>query len=214
MSLRKHEVTATSDYPESDGEPMAETDVHIQLMIDLRLTLKTFFRAAPDVYIASNLFIYYAEGDLGKRVAPDVFVVRGVNREPRRIYKLWEEGCAPQVVIELSSRKTWREDLYTKWQMYARLGVREYFIFDPEYDYLPEPLVGWRLADEQYLPIEVTDGRARSEELGLELVDTGQTLRLYNPQTEQFLPTSQEETERAERLAAKLRDMGIDPEHV
>ena len=90
MSLRKRDVAI--EYPETDGEPVAETDVHIQLMFDLRAALQTFFRDAPEVYIASNLFIYYLEGNPGKRVAPDVFVVRGVSKEPRRIYKLWEES--------------------------------------------------------------------------------------------------------------------------
>lgn len=51
------------------------------------------------------------------------------------------------MVIEVSSRRTWLEDLYKKWQLYARLGVREYFLFDPQYDYLPEPLMAWRLGE-------------------------------------------------------------------
>ena len=221
MSLRKRDVVATIEYPETDGEPVAETDLHIQLMLDLRAALQAFFRDAPEVYIASNLFIYYLEGNPGKRVAPDVFVVRGVSKEPRRIYKLWEEGRVPSVVIELSSRKTWREDIHTKWRLYERLGIAEYFIFDPEYDYLPEPLMGCRLEDGQYTSLEVKDGRVKSEALGLELVDTGETLRLYDPQTGQILLTPSEvevarraEAERAERLATKLRELGVNPDQV
>jgi len=211
MSVRKPVYSTSIDYPETDGKPMAETDVPAHLMMDLRFALDSFFRDEPDVYVSGNLLIYYVEGDPKKRVAPDVFVVRGVSRGPRRIYKLWEEGRPPEVVVELSSRQTWREDLHVKWQLYAQLGVREYFIFDPEYDYLPEPLVGYRLEEGGYAPLEVTGGRVRSEVLGLELVDTGETLRLCDPRTGQFLPTGLEEAaarqqaEEAHRAEAAAR---------
>lgn len=79
-----------------------------------------------------------------------------------------------------------------KLRLYEKLGVLEYFIFDPEYDYLPEPLVGWRLENGEYVPVEVVEGKVRSEVLGLDLVDTGETLRLLDPQTGQFLQTPTE----------------------
>jgi len=195
---------------------MAETDTHRNLMVDLIVALTNFFQDKPDVYVSGNLLIYYFEGDPTKRVAPDVFVVRGVSKGPRRIYKLWEEGRPPDVALELSSRQTWREDLQLKWRLYEQLGVKEYFIFDPEYDYLDEPLVGYRLEAGQYAPLEVKGGRVRSEVLELELVDTGQTLRLSDPQTGRFLLTPAGEAEgrhaeaqarhRAEVEAARLRD--------
>jgi Uma2 family endonuclease len=215
MSVRHPIRTPAIDYPETDGQPMAETDVQAQLMMNLRFALANYFRDEPDVYVSSNLLIYYVEGEPKKRVAPDVFVVRGVPKGDRRIYKLWEEGRAPAVVIELSSRQTWREDLQLKWRLYEQLGVREYFIFDPEYDYLDEALVGYRLKDGSYEPLEIQDGRARSEALGLELVDTGETLRLWDPRARHFLPTPAEEAaahraeaearRRAEAEAAQLR---------
>lgn len=205
MSLRNPKPAATIDYPETDGEPIAETDVHVQLMMDLRFALKTFFRDVPDVYVATNLLLYYVEGDPRKRVAPDVFVVRGVGNHLRRIYKLWEEGRPPDVVMELSSRQTWGDDLQRKWQLYQQLGVQEYFIFDPEYDYLMEPLIAYRLEEGQYVPIEVTAGRVRSEALGLELVDTGETLRLYDPQTGRYLPTAMEEARTRQQAEEALR---------
>ena len=209
MSVRKPIHMLDIEYPETDGKPMAETDVHRQLLTDLIFTLTNFFRDEPDVYVSGDLLLYYVEGDPKKRVAPDVFVVRGVSKRQRRIYKLWEEGRPPDVVIELSSRQTWREDLQVKWRLYEQLGVQEYFIFDPEYDYLDEALVAYRLEDGQYLPLEVKDKRVRSEVLGLELVDTGETLRLFDPQTGQFLPTAMEEAEarrQAEAEAARLRE--------
>jgi Uma2 family endonuclease len=162
MSLRKEEIAATIEYPSSDGEPMAETDIHIKLMMNLRFTLSQFFRNQADVYVGSNLLIYYVEGDTRKRVAPDVFVVRGVGKHDRRVYKLWEEGRAPDVIIELSSRQTWGEDLQKKWRLYEQLGVKEYYIFDPEYDYLPSPLLAYKLREGQFDQIEVENDRAAS----------------------------------------------------
>ncbi|MBP6823583.1 MAG: Uma2 family endonuclease [Acidobacteria bacterium] len=191
-------------YPESDGKPMAETDVHRSLLTDLVFTLETHFQSEPDVYVSGNLLVYYVKNNPAKCIAPDVFFVRGVPKGQRRIYKLWEEGVAPQIVIELTSRKTWKEDLQTKWRLYEELGVQEYFIFDPEYDYLDEPLVGYRLEAGKYVEIEVKDRRVESEVLELELVDTGETLRLFDTNSNQFLPTPQEAQDRVSELEATL----------
>jgi Uma2 family endonuclease len=192
MSVGKHKLMAEIDYPESDGKPMAETDFHLRLIFDLYGALRDFFRRDELVYVGSNLLLYYVEGDPTKSVAPDVFVARGVGKHNRRIYKLWEEKRAPSVVIEVSSRKTKDEDLKWKKQLYAWLSVNEYFIFDPEYKLKP-PLRAYRLRGKEYVEEAVTGGRVMSEELGLELVNTGQTLRLCDPRTGHFLLTPQEE---------------------
>ena len=132
-------------YPEADGQPMAETDVHRDLMIDLIAMLREYFRDDPHVYISGNLFLYYEEGNPRRVVAPDVFVVKGVPGGRRRIYKLWEEGQPPDVVFEVTSPSTRGEDLRTKHELYARLGVAEYFLFDPLDEYLRPPFQGYRL---------------------------------------------------------------------
>lgn len=204
MSLPKAMLIPVLDYPETDGQPMAETDLHAKTMINLRLALEAYFMADPQVYVSGNLLIYYIKGNPAKSVAPDVFVVRGVPKGDRRIYKLWEEGVPPGIVIEISSRKTWRDDWDTKLRLYEKLGVREYFIFDPEYDYLPEPLIGWRLEDGEYAPVEVVEGKVKSAVLGLELVDTGETLRLLDPQTGQYLQTPTEALAEVARLREEL----------
>lgn len=206
--MNLHKQAALSDeieYPSSDGEPMAETDIHRDLMIELISSLEKFFQTDSQVYVSGNLFLYYEKGRPDRVVAPDVFVVRGVPKGQRRIYKLWQEGQAPEVVFEISSRKTWGDDLHRKFQLYARLGVKEYFIFDPEYDYLPEPLLAFRLEDDLYEKVEVRDGRVLSQALGLEVVNTGQTLRLFDPASGQFLPTRQEESEALRQAEAALR---------
>src|SRR5690242_8495074 len=103
------------EYPTSDGKPMAETDLHRDDMIDLIETLKVHFAADPGVYVTGNLLLYYVEGDRRKHIAPDVFVVRGVPKlPPRDYYLLWEEGKGPDVVIELTSKTTRREDQHKK----------------------------------------------------------------------------------------------------
>ncbi len=203
-SPAKQPVAREIYYPETDGEPMAETDVHRDLMGELISELETYFEQAPEMYVSGNLLIYYVQGNPKKRVAPDVFVVRGVPKRKRRVYKLWEEGRPPEFVIEVSSRGTILNDANRKATLYAGWGVREYFLYDPEYDWLPEGLVAYRLADGEYQELEIRDGAVHSEALGLDLVDTGETLRLRDPQTGCFLPTRQE-TEAARQQAEAAR---------
>jgi Uma2 family endonuclease len=154
-------------YPESDGKPMGETDLHRDLMTDLIFALKWFLRSTR-AYVAGNLFIYYEEGNPRAAVAPDVFVVLGVEQRRRRIFQTWREGGrTPDVVIEITSKKTRKDDRERKPAIYAALGVREYFIFDPHGEYLEPPLQGYRLVQGVYEPI-ATDP-LRSEVLNLEL---------------------------------------------
>ena len=189
-------------YPESDGQPVAETDVHRTVMFELIGMLQAFFRADPHVYISGNLFLYYQEGNPRRVVAPDVFVVLGIPNKLRRIYKLWEEGVVPAVVFELTSRSTRGEDLHTKYDLYARLGVTEYFLFDPLDEYLRPPCQGYRLQQGQYQPLApAADGSLWSVVLGLALHGRGEQLRLYDPERQRWLPTPQEET--AARRAAE-----------
>src|ERR1044071_1401901 len=121
MSLLKQDQMTAIEYPERDGKPMAETDVHRDLLSELIRELKLFFQSAPDVYVSGNLLLYYVEGNPKKCVSPDAFVVRDVHKGDRRTYKLWEEGRAPEVVFELSSRQTWGEDLQKKWKLYEQM---------------------------------------------------------------------------------------------
>jgi Uma2 family endonuclease len=191
MSARQKDLLKQIDYPESDGQPMGETDKHILLMMNLRFVLDEYFRTTERVYVGSNLMCYYVEGNPAKSISPDVFVVRGAEKGERRIYKFWEEP-APQVVIELSSRKTRKADLTDKKDIYAWLGVREYYIFDPEYKLNP-PFRSFRLHGQELIEEIVTGNRVFSPELGLELVNDGQALRLRDPQTGEFLRTPPEE---------------------
>ncbi|MEA3346159.1 MAG: Uma2 family endonuclease [Chloroflexota bacterium] len=188
-------------YPESDGEPMAETDVHRDQLIDLLTALKDHFRNDPQVYVAGNLLLYYEEGNPQASVAPDVFVVKGVPKGDRRIYKLWEEGQAPDVVFEITSASTRLQDLGPKKGLYEVLDVEEYFLFDPLEEYLAPPLMGYRLGEKGYRLVE--ERPLLSQVLGLELrVEEGR-LRLYDRPTGRRLPTPAEEAEA--RRAAEAR---------
>ncbi len=205
LKLKKQEEIY---YPESDGKPMAETDIHREQMNYLIESLKKNFQSRSDVYISGNIMFYYEEGNPRKVFSPDVKVCFGVSNEIRRTYKLWEENQFPQVIFEISSRKTWGEDLNKKWLLFQQFSVKEYYIFDPEYDYLPEPLVAYRVKRGELKQVAVKSHRIFSEELGLDIVDTGEGLRLFNPTTKEFLGTLGEEhqgrlAERDARLMAE-----------
>ena len=189
-------------YPESDGEPLAETDVHRKQMVYLIEALTDYFRDDPQVYVAGNLLLYYAEGDPEQSVAPDVFVVFGVPGGNRRVYKPWEEGKGPDVVFELTSRVTMWKDLGPKKGTYEMMGVREYFLFDPLKEYLEPPLQGYRLEEGTYRRVE--GEQLSSQVLGLELQVEGEFLRLYDSETGEKLLTPLE-AQAARRAEAEAR---------
>jgi Uma2 family endonuclease len=205
---RRHFFYSEDYLPESDGRPMAETERHRDLMIGLLHALKERFRKSERVYVTGNIFVYYRDenGEL-QPVSPDIFVVRGVAKKERRIYKIEDEGKAPEVVIELISRATTVEDYVTKRHIYALLGVKEYFIFDPYREAQPSALAGFRLERGKYVPMTVARHNGslhlRSKILGLELrVEKGR-LRLYDPKTGERLRTPEEAEE--DRRAAERR---------
>jgi hypothetical protein len=90
-------------YPESDGKPLAESDFHFEVIIDLIHALQTRYAKQPDVYVTGNLLLYYVEGDPCKSVSPDVFVTWGISKGRRKNYLLWREERAPGFVIEVTS---------------------------------------------------------------------------------------------------------------
>ena len=193
-------------YPTGDGKPMAETDIHRRDMTDLIETLDAHFAADPDVYVSGNLLLFYEEGNRRKHISPDVMVVRGVPKLPLRLhYLVWQEGKPPDLVIELTSRTTRKEDVEKKFALYRDvLRVREYILFDPLSDYLKPPLQGHQLVEGQYLRIEPIAGRIPSDVLGLHLERVGAELRLFDPATGQRLALPRESAQRADALQRQL----------
>jgi Uma2 family endonuclease len=181
------------DYPTSDGKPMAETDHHRDLMVDLIQTLKAYFTDEELVYVSGNLLLFYVPGDKRRHVSPDVFVVRGVRKADRLNYILWEEGQSPQLVIELTSSSMRREDATRKIHLYQDvLKVREHFLFDPHGDYLDPRLQGYRLRGEVYHLVRAVHRRLPSRVLGLHPEPDEHELRLCDPATVLWLPMTQE----------------------
>lgn len=198
-------------YPETDGKPMAETDVHWKWMVRLKQILQRWFAGKPMVYVSGNLLIYYVPGDKRRHVAPDVFVVIGVRKKDREYFLCWEEGKFPTVVIEVTSKSTQSEDNKKKFALYRDVfGVKEYFLFDPREEYLAPRLRGYRLVKGMYVPMRLDDrGRLHSKHLGLYLQLEGANLKLIDPATgaELLGPDELAEQERMarERTAATLK---------
>src|SRR5687767_12952333 len=119
-------------YPDSDGRPMGDTDFHSRALMWLWQALLDFFSTRPDVYVACNLLFYFERGNPSGRRDPDILVARGVGNHLRRSFRVWEENALPCTLFEIASFGTWQDDLYEKRHLYARLGVMEYFLFDPE----------------------------------------------------------------------------------
>ncbi len=191
----------TLDYPESDGKPMAETDLHRDLMNDSIETLKEYFAAAPNVYVSGNLFVYYPDGAETRVVAPDVFVIYGVSKKQRRIYVVEREGRTPDFVLEIGSLGTYRQDRNKKKDIYATLlGVKEYYLYVP-YGVVEKPLIGYRLVGGAYEEMELVDGRLKSAVLGLELGERPEGLRFYDARQQRWLQPPSERTLAAEARA-------------
>ena len=191
---------AEVEYPESDGMPMAESDLHRDAMFDLIYRLKARYAARPDVYVTGNLLVYYAEGDPHVSLAPDCFVAFGVPNAERTVYKTWEEGRFPAVVFEITSKTTEREDVRKKFDTYQDLWrVKELFLFDPTDDYLDPSLIGYRMSRGELRPLKSVGGRLTSKELGITLERAGTRLLLKDAATDEPLLTE------AEAEVARLR---------
>lgn len=201
------------EYPTRDGRPMGETDDHRDEMKDYAINvLKDHFKDDPQVYVSGNNFIYYTEGDTADCVSPDTYVVKGVPKHQRDVFKVWEEGGRiPCFVLEVTSRGTRREDLGDKMTKYRDdLRAEEYFLFDPRGEWIPERLRGYALKGGTYQPIvPSSSGRLVSSSLGLDVGVRDGHLRFFVPGATEPLPTPDERAElergRAERSEAEVR---------
>jgi Uma2 family endonuclease len=189
-----------SEYPTGDGKPMAETPVHRMIMTALIDVLELRYAHDPMVYVSGNMLMYYVRNDKRRHRSPDVFLVKGIRKEGRRdAYFVWIEGKGPDVIFEISSASTKKEDLVTKFRLYQDfLHVSEYFLFDPYEEYLKPSLQGFRLQEGVYVRIQPVQGRLFSEELGLWIEREGTMLRFVDPATGERLLTSRERSELSE----------------
>ncbi|MCP4107844.1 MAG: Uma2 family endonuclease [Desulfobacteraceae bacterium] len=194
-------------YPDEVGKPMAESDFQRNPLVYCVEALRAYFESEPDVYVSGDLLIYYERyrpGIPAKAVAPDVFVVFGIPKHDRRSYKLWEEGKSPDAVIEIASEHTWKKDIENI-DLYRRLGVGEYFMYDPTGDYFDPVLQGYRLDKKgRYRRIrsgKLPGGYWKMDSKFLKLRIESGLLRLYDPVKQEYLFTHSEE--KAARILAQ-----------
>lgn len=180
--------------------------------------LEWLWRNRNDFYTSGNITIYYS---LRQRKSedfrgPDFFVVLGTERKPRKSWVLWEEdGKYTNVIIELLSDSTALTDKGLKKQIYQdTFRTPEYFWFDPH----NLEFAGFVLVAGNYQPIEPnSQGWLWSQQLELYLGVEQEKLRFFTPDG-QLIATPEEvaeqEKQRSDRLAAKLRELGIDPDTI
>jgi hypothetical protein len=158
------------------------------------------------VYVGSNLLLYYVEGVPRKYVVPDDFVVLDSDPKYRRVFKTWTEGRVPNVVFEVTSKYTRREDELFKPKTYAEIGVKELFLYDPTSDYLEPPLQGFRLGSQGQVRLEPdASGALECLELGLLLRLERSRLVMEDRSTGKQLLTAAEAAEaRAQELEEEV----------
>ena len=209
-------------YPESDGKPMADNTKQFRYIVMIEGGLDALYADHADVFVAGDFLWYPIEGHPEIRAAPDAMVVFGRPKGDRGSYLQWrEEGIAPQVVFEVLSPGNTAMEMTRKFHFYDRYGVEEYYVYDPGNG----ELQGFRRVGADLEEIETMQGWV-SPRLGIRFELQGDDLVLYHPdgtRFETFIQVTQraqkaearadEAHARAERLAAQLRALGIEPDN-
>jgi Uma2 family endonuclease len=191
-------------YPDSDGRPLGETGWHVRSTFALYGVLRNHL-ADRDAYVAANMFLYYEQGNPKANASPDCMVILGVGNHERRSFKAWVEGAIPSVIFEFASDETFREDLCAKRMLYQRLGVAEYFLFDPLGECLDPRLQGFHLERGEYIELEPdADGSLISHALGLRLIAERSLLRAIDLRTNHPLLTFEEKPAEPAREAGRI----------
>ncbi|MEG4812895.1 Uma2 family endonuclease [Microcoleus sp. K5-D4] len=221
QDILEQEIPENFIFPPGDlysDEHSLETELHLRQIILLLNCLEWLWRDRNNFYAAGNLTIYYCSKQLKSKDfrGPDFFVVLGTERKTRKSWVVWEEeGKYPNIIVEILSPKTADIDKNFKRQLYQdTFRTHDYFWFDPE----TLELAGFHLVDGEYEPIGPNEfGHLRSQQLDLSLGICGGKLRFFTAEGE-LVPTPEEvaerEAQRADRLAAKLRELNIDPDTI
>ncbi|HLQ10179.1 MAG TPA: Uma2 family endonuclease [Ktedonobacteraceae bacterium] len=228
------EVAYYYDSHPTQEDLMGETSFHADLVTYLMDVLKWYYHGQLCA-LYENLNIYQTANPLEYPLAPDIAVFKGVSRRPIKSWRVGKSGPAPQVVFEIASEETWKKDLLEKPVKYARMGVQEYFAYDPSEFPLPASnsrrLFGWQLDQDSQTMREMSprlDGSLWSPSLESWLVPGGATLRLYDrnglmrlaraeaeaQRADSAIQQAEAEARRAQALAEKLRSLGIDPDQL
>jgi Uma2 family endonuclease len=205
------------------NEPEMESSLHYAQLALLVSCLEWLWRDRDGFFIGANLTIYFSRQQLKTHDfrGPDFFLVKHIQKRPRKSWVVWEEGGKyPDLIIELLSDSTAETDRTLKKTLYQdRFRTHEYFWFSPD----TLEFAGFRLLGQQYQPITPNQaGWLWSEVLELHLGIRDGQLRYFDAQG-QLMPTPEEDAEqaqqqadqaqhRAERLAEQLRSLGVEPE--
>jgi len=214
-------------YPVDNGEPLSNDTEHLKWITFIKNGLEDWFGDRTDLFIAADLLWYPIEGRPDISKAPDVMVVMNHPAGPRSSYKQWEEdGRQPNVVFEFISKSNTAEEMMDKLEFYSEMGCDEFFV----YDYRRGKLTLFaRSGDEGLIQRHAgDDGSWRSAVLDMVFgLDEAGRLWVRRPDG-RLMETQRElakradleaeragvEAERANRLAARLRELGVDPESV
>lgn len=207
-------ITQPIIYPSSDGQPMADSTIQYKLITKIKEGCESLFKNDENVFVAADLLWYPVEGNASISQAPDVMVIFGRPKDDRRSYLQWEENnIAPQVVFEIRSFSDTQTKMNRKLAFYNRYGVEEYYLYDPQHN----ELSGWQRIEGFLEVIETMPGWV-SPRLGVRFELGEEGLEIYRPDGQKFLSYLELEEQkllaqqRAERLAAKLRELNIDPD--
>ena len=210
-------ATTAIVYPETDGMPLPDGEYQAPLYRKVVGSLEVHFKDVPGAHVNGNTFIYYVEGNPRRSVSPDCYVVFNLSEaakhslsiEANNTYLLWEVGKPPEFVLEIASESTAKVDLGRKRDLYAEIGVSEYWRYDETgSDFYGEPLVGERLVDGEYRRLELreeADGRlwSHSDALNLDLWWIEGELRFWDNVAGNWLLNYEEE--HYSRIAAEAR---------
>jgi Uma2 family endonuclease len=211
-------------YPDSDGQPMANSTLHAEYIATTKYGIESAFQDRDDMFVAMDLFWYPVQGKPKTVLAPDVMVALGRPKGERKSYKQWEEdGIAPQVVFEFLSESNTTSEMTRKAAFFERFGVQEYYLYDIERKEL-NGFIRYQEGDDALEEIADMDDWT-SPRLGIRFDMSSGTLQLYKPDGEPFASYGEldalleQERERANAqeqrasiLAAKLRELGINPD--
>ena len=205
-------------YPEEDGIPIPDAETQGRTFRAVLTPLDHYFRGQPGVHVAGNTFVYYEPGNPQRFVSPDCYVVFGVDVAHifyRNTYRVWEMGKPPDFALEIGSQSTGGYDVREKPELYASIGIGEYWLYDPTPDSrnYGVKLSGGYLANGRYEPFPIAEDAdgltwGHSPTLGLDLCWDDSTLRFRIPATGEFLPGHEEvwdALEEAKAEAAELR---------
>ncbi|HLO87287.1 MAG TPA: Uma2 family endonuclease [Nostocaceae cyanobacterium] len=203
-------------YPESDGKPMADNTKQFRWIVTIQGGIDALFRGNPEVFVAGDLLWYPVENHNKICQAPDIMVVFGRPKGDRGSYRQWEENnIPPQVVFEVLSPSNTLAEIIKKFKFYEHYGVEEYYIYDPS----KGDLLGYIRSELELQQVEDMQGFV-SPRLGVRFALVDGELQIFRPDGERFLNYVELEQQRqlaeqkAARLAARLREMGVNPDEI